>query len=352
MKKSKSYRKINKRSQAFLKIKTIADLSVLLEIETLQLSLMAIKPNYHLFSVRKKDGSPRWIEAPEADLKKVQRKINSYLQSVYFHIRTDAAYGFLINSKRDASPRNILTNAQRHLGCNWLFNADVEDFFHSIKSEAIFRIFTQAPFRFDDDLTDLLVRLTALNGRLPMGTPTSPTLSNFACLTLDKDLIELSKRNEWTYTRYADDMSFSSKREITGEMTKEIEQYCQIYSLHFNPEKFKLYGPKDEKEITGLIVNKDRVGLKPAFIQELEKDIQKLEDINTLIYQYKGQPSKWVDKFKQQIEGKINFVSYIKGERDISPQQLYRKYDNAQNPDIEFLAYSWDDFPYISPSSK
>ena len=111
----------------------------------------------------------------------MQSVLNDYLQAVYWLQKTSSAYGFVIRptDARD-EPRNIVTNAEQHLRKAWLLNADLEDFFHYVTADEVLRVFTEKPFEFPTDLANLLTRLTTLNGRLPMGAPTSPVLSNLA----------------------------------------------------------------------------------------------------------------------------------------------------------------------------
>ena len=92
----------------------------------------------------------------------------------------------------------------------YLLNVDLLDFFHAVKRDRIYDIFRSKPFNFKRNLPDILADLTTYQARLPMGTPTSPVLSNFACRELDRGLLLFSENMLWTYTRYADDMSFSS----------------------------------------------------------------------------------------------------------------------------------------------
>ena len=209
-------------------------LAVLVKTPAYQLQLIAVKPAYHCFGVQKKDGSMRLIEDPEPALKKIQRRLNHLLQCVYFFYRSDAAYGFLMNQGNDPEPRNILTNAERHLGCQWLFNADIEDFFHQVEQEQILQLFLAPPFELPMTIADILTKLTTFKGRLPMGAPTSPILSNFGSLEMDTDLSDMAKWEGWTYTRYADDMSFSSAKPFPDYYKERITKVVHAADYSFN----------------------------------------------------------------------------------------------------------------------
>lgn len=110
-----------------------------------------------------------------------------------------------------------MTNAKKHINKKYLLNLDLKDFFHSVTREMVIQIFAESPFYFKRDLPEMPADLQTYNHRLLMGTPTSPVLSNLACRGLDEELIKLSEGMLWSYTRYADDMSFSSNQSIFAE---------------------------------------------------------------------------------------------------------------------------------------
>lgn len=190
--------------------------------------------------------------------------------------RTSAAYAFQLSDDDELHEiRNILTNAQSHLNRAWMLNADFLDFFHQVRQQEVFEIFFAPPFNFSEELAMLLMRLTTYKGRLPMGAPTSPVLSNFATIGLDFDLLDFSKKNRWTYTRYADDLTFSSNSAITDGHLLEIRGICNMYGYVFNEKKVKIFSPAMPKTVTGLKVS-DCVGLPDDYAENLSAEIQKL----------------------------------------------------------------------------
>lgn len=347
MQKKKTLRKIRKMKSAFCKLKGVRDLAKLLKIESYKLQLYAHQPVYRLFSVPKKDGSKRWIEDPEKKLKKIQKLLNHYLQATYFMCRTAAAYGFMLSIRNDPEPRNIVTNAQRHLGAVYLLNADLEDFFHQVKSERIFELFQKRPFEFDQQLANVLTQLTCHQGRLPMGAPTSPVLSNFACLEMDTGLQDLANWANWRFSRYADDLSFSSsERAITPAEFDKIETIVHQAGFSFNTEKIKSFGPGEDKKVTGLLL-KEKVEIPDLFWTNLDKDLLRLRHLKEIQQRTGRQSSKWAERFQQQVEGKIAFAGFVFGTEDTKSLQLYDKFEAALHPpEPSFEAMSWLDFPY------
>ena len=88
----------------------------LLRIDQRRLQLLVKQPSYRTFSVPKKEGGQRQIEAPNLELKKVLSRLNHYLQSVYYFEKSRAAYGFIVGVSNDDDRRNVVSNARKHLG--------------------------------------------------------------------------------------------------------------------------------------------------------------------------------------------------------------------------------------------
>jgi hypothetical protein len=276
----KSFRK---EAEIFCNLHTLNDVATLFRIDKKELTLKAFEPMYYHFSVPKANGDMRHVEAPEDSLKKIQRKLNEYLQKVYYLHQSEAAYGYIPSVTGETNRKNIYTNAEKHLACRYMMNVDFEDFFHQISFEAAKKIFSASPFQFDKYTANTLAKICCYKERLPMGAPTSPVISNFYTLPLDKELSRRSKQEGVSYTRFVDDLTFSSKTtpfDIT--YFREIETIAYRHGLLFNQDKTKYCAPDDEKIITGLIL-KETVDIVPGFYQELEKDLQRLKAINEVM---------------------------------------------------------------------
>lgn len=330
----------------FCSIRSIRSLCSLLKTDQRRLLLLARQPPYKVFTVPKKDGGERQIEAPGAELKKVLGRLNHFLQSVYYFEKPSAAYGFIVGVLNDDDRRNVVTNARRHTGRPYLLNADLIDFFHAITREQIVKIFQGKPFQFSKDLPDLLADLTTYQGRLPMGTPTSPVLSNFACRELDEQLSAYAEDMLWVYTRYADDMSFSSRKPIDADKIDSVRAIIEKAGFEINQRKLKTYGPEDDKVVTGLLVT-DTVTLAPGYLPQLDEDIRQLHSV-MLIQNEQGQLStRWVEQFKKNIIGRLNFAGFVLKRQDERYIDLKDAYYTAVNPpQEEFGAVSWRGFPY------
>ena len=335
---------------AFCRVRSVYDLSEILLLPPKFIQQQADNPLYHTFSVPKKNGERRLIENPDKTLKAIQAVLNDSLQAVYWLQKAPSAYGFVIRpSGSGEEPRNIVTNARQHLKKPWLLNADLEDFFHYVKVDTVLKILTEPPFSFPQEVADLLTRLTTLNGRLPMGAPTSPVLSNFAFQPVDADLQYHATEMGWHFTRYADDMSFSSHQPITVHQIDALETIVKVYGYEFNPNKVTLYAPADEKFVTGLRLDnvEGRVELPHNFPHDFKRETQRLHDVLTVQGHLWHKESAWVTQYKQQIEGKLQFAEQVLGEYHPDYIILEKMYAVALEPPDEYESLSWLSFTYV-----
>jgi len=347
--KSITIRGMRQRANRFLACQNFEALALLLRTPSLELLSLASNPLYDEFHIPKKNGSKRLIEDPQPKLKRIQRRLNDYLQAVYFFYRTDGAYGFLAAPVDDTEPRNILSHAERHLGCRWLLNVDMQDFFHQVKLGQVIQLFAEEPLAFKLEMAQVLGGLCCYKGRLPMGAPTSPILSNFACLAFDERMKYFADLKGWIYTRYADDISFSSEKEIVDEQVMEAIRQVEVLGYKLNPAKIKLYGPGDQKIVTGLIVGENEVNVPEDYSESLEQAILQLGQIvDAKFYTVngRGRPSAWVKELEQQVRGKLAFASNILGTDDERIIALEMELEKALEPPENYGPISWLDFGY------
>jgi len=349
-----SIRVLRQRANAFTACRGKRALAALLRMEYAQLTALATNPIYKTFQIpKKKPGTFRLVEDPQPKLKKAQRRLNDLLQAIYFFHRTDAAYGFLTSPKGDATPRNIKTNAERHLGCQYLMNVDMRDFFHLIDQDRITQLFRAPLLNFPKSLAKILAGLCCYKDRLPMGAPTSPVLSNLTSIPLDQDLERFAAQRGWTYTRYADDMTFSSKSSpIRFDDIAAVNECVSAYELELNPGKSIIYGPGyAAKEVTGIIIGEDRVSLSDNYISSLRQGIKRLNDVVDAKHCVPtGRASKtvWVEEITSRIRGRLAFAGQILDEFDPLRQELETAFELALEPPSEYEPVSWLNFGYTA----
>lgn len=305
-------------------LKTIADLAGFLSTDAATLTGFVPDRFYHTFYV-KKPGSKekRLIETPTGILRTWLDRIANDLQYLYQQHKTDAAFGFVRCYKTDADKRNISTNAQKHLGKKYLLNIDLDNFFHQVDLPKLHGIFgNYRLFALKPDTEQLLAKLVTCHGRTPMGSPTSPPLSNFATMGLDDDLLKWARQSAFTYTRYVDDLSFSSNMAISQAHFGQINEILQSHRFAADAEKIKWYGKDDEKEITGLLLG-EKIRIPEVFFAAFDKDLDKFREIWVMAHQYPDHHVfEWIEKLDQVINGRLAFLSMIYSRN----HQVFRDY--------------------------
>jgi hypothetical protein len=335
------------RLHTFKKAKTLNACCGLLGLDATKLELLAQQPDYHAFYLPKARSEIRLIEDPSPPLKTVQQILNTYLQSVYFFEKSHASFGFIVSAIDQRDQRNILTNARKHLRRPYLFQVDLQDFFHSVTAEMVFQIFSGPPLQFSNSLAKILTQLTTLHGRLPMGAPTSPVLSNLACRRLDEHLFELTLAKNWVFTRYSDDFAFSAMRPFSDTDRAAIREVIESEGFEINDAKTRETGPDDEKIVTGILL-RGTGDLKPTFVEELRDDIRRLAEIIETQNFYGAADTPWVGKMKQQVQGKLAFVGFVLGKRNPDFVAMRDQFRKAKKPPKEqFGAISWQGFHYL-----
>ncbi|GAB4052778.1 reverse transcriptase family protein [Spirosoma litoris] len=338
-------------AQQFGQLTTPDGLSQLLGVQKHLLQLLAVQPHYNTFRVPKKNGTFRLIEDPEPHLKQIQKRLNTYLQAVYYLRRTPAAYGFQIAVEGDNDTRNILTNARKHLYTGWMLNADFQDFFHQITYDWVYRLFSHELFTFGEELAELLTRLTTYHERLAMGAPTSPVLSNLAAIPFDDTVAKMAQSRTWIYTRFADDLTFSSDTPFGPDDMQELRRLAATMGLVFNESKFSILSPSVNKKVTGLILNNGQIELPISFVDETLMEIGKLRHIMEIHYRSGRPATDWLEKYQQQIEGQMTFARFVLADTDSQLQDLQQAYQNALQLIDTCEPVSWINSAYLESAN-
>lgn len=326
------------------RIRTTEDLSSLISVKAEELTAIIPAEHYRVFQIPKPGtNEKRTIETPTGRLKEILERLADPFQWYYCDHKTDAAYGYIRHLANSKDKRNILTNASRHTGNDYLLNIDIDSFFHQIDTPMLRKLFNDHTlFTFDTATEDLLCELVSYRGRLPMGSPVSPALSNFATIRLDEELLHWCRRNQICYTRYVDDLSFSSGQAITDRNYHDIRDIMLSHKFKPDEAKTKWYGKNDIKEITGLVVGK-KVGIPEGFISDFEKSIEKLKQVYlTLSIMPDHHVYDWLDKMRSALEGRLNFIGSIYGKKHSLYLRLRNMLNEAgqTNPD-EAESISW-----------
>lgn len=336
-------------------VKTIDDLAELLndikksEFGTIQYKITGsqlkffsndkIAPKrYRTFHIRKKSGGLREIKAPCYQLNIILRMLNLALSSIFEP--DNAAMGF-------APGRSVVTNAQTHIGHNYVFNIDLKDFFPSIPQARVWKRIQLKPFNFSKDVADVLAGLCCASiddGKknvLPQGAPTSPLLTNAICCNLDRKMKGVAKRFGLHYSRYADDMTFSSMHNVYqegSEFRKEIIKIISEQGFTLNDKKTRLLKNGCRQEVTGLTVNAI-ANVSRKYIKELRWILRAWEKYGydrayALFYpKYKtekGYIKKGEPVMENVVGGKLDYLRMVKGSSNETYKKLKSRFDKLQ----------------------
>jgi hypothetical protein len=313
---------LDKKAAQFKAIKHPGDLAALLKQDAAKLRKHSDKPYYQIFSIPKPGGAKRIIHSPGPELKQVQQPLNLYLQCAYYQLKPPAAYGFIPKPTDESAPRNIYTNALQHLGAPWVLNMDMKDFFHTVNSRHLTWVFHEL-FEFPEPLTNQLIGLCAYKGMLPMGTSTSPVLSNLAALPLDHDLQLLANLLDATYTRYVDDMTFSFDQEPTPLVLREITQRVAKQGFRINDAKTRITPAAHHPEVTGLLLKTPTPDVSEHFTKSLRKDLKLLQRLSSPNLLERGIfHHSIIEKLKQSVLGQLQFLGFIRGKQDKEYREL------------------------------
>lgn len=265
--------------------KTREDLAKILGIEVKKLTyLLYVLPanqRYTSFEIPKKLGGTRVIDAPRDDLKKIQRELANLLQRCINEITGSengrmsvASYGFVPGG-------GITRNAKLHRARRWVFNIDLHNFFGSISFARIFGFLQKHDgFLLQKSVATTVAQLACHDSRLPQGAPTSPIFSNLIASILDFHLLRLAQRMGCTYSRYADDLTFSTnlrefpsaiaRQSVEGvwELGKELRGILKKCDFELNPAKTRMQYQQSRQDVTGLVVNR-RVNVRYEYRREV-----------------------------------------------------------------------------------
>lgn len=164
-------------------------------------------------------------------------------------------------------------------GSALVFAIDLADFFPSINFGRVRGLFMAYPFHYPDQVATLLARICSFRNALPQGAPTSPIVSNYICRGMDRDLARLAMSSRSYYTRYADDLVFSTDRQIfpvglashvdgLAVPSEQLTEIIEASGFLINPAKTRLQIKSQRQRVTGLVVN-EKVNVPRNYLRGL-----------------------------------------------------------------------------------
>lgn len=278
----------------------------------------------------------RLIEAPKTTLKGVQKRI---LAEILDRVPPHAsAHAFVSN-------RSIMTNAEAHAGRQTILKLDLADFYPSVTYPRVRAIFRGIGYGLEAahwlaslttnmiprDLKppvrdpDALMPYPTGKGHLPQGAPTSPALANLAAFGLDVRLSALARKLGLTYTRYADDLTFScDAAKLSGRLARFrrlVRRIVASEGFKLNESKSRLFRPHQRQTVTGLTVNA-KPNVSRAWFDRLKATLH-----NAARYGTNSQNRDRHKDFKAYLQGQIAFA------RSVNPkkaERLQRAFDEIR----------------------
>lgn len=284
--------------------------------------------HYVRFTVPKRTGGVRSLAAPMPLLAATQQWI---LYKLLSKLETeDPAHGFVRG-------RSTVTNATPHTGAQVLVNFDLSDFFPTITFPRVRGYF--ASLGYSPAAATILALLVTEPPRrevvhagtkyqvatgphaLPQGACTSPALSNLIARQLDRRLHGMAVKLGYEYTRYADDMTFSTKSEEAtpslGYLMARVRHICLDEGFKVNEKKTRVLRPSASQRVTGIVVN-DRVNVPRKIIRRMRAILHQAQFTGLEAQNRENHP-----EFHAEVLGMIAYISMVNPERGAELRAAY-----------------------------
>lgn len=252
-------------------------------------------------------------------LKKLSTRLNNFFsedKSIFLsrdgnNFQGDCVHGYV-------SGKSILTNAKKHIGAKFLLKADIKNFFPSVTTKDVETLFRD--LKIQEEIAKYLATFVTYKGSLPLGFPTSPLIINAIFHKYDQEMIKLADQKGCKYTRYSDDLTFSSKEEINITI-KELDNILDKSKFFINDKKFIKKKNGQAFYVTGLSISTDtRPRIPREFKKKLRQELYYINrfDLKSHISRTGGVESQCIIN---KIDGKIRYLKHIEPE-------LGRKFSN------------------------
>ena len=339
------------RLEKLKKTTSLSELAHLLEYKPGAVSYILYKipkeDKYIEFEIPKKNGGTRKLNAPTDKLKHLQRCLADLLNECFDEIcnkdkqRKSLSHGFRKN-------HSIITNAKKHKNKRYVFNIDLMDFFPSLNFARVRGFFIKNyHFNLESKIATFIAQIACHNNELPQGSPCSPIISNLIGHLLDIRMHNLAKKTECTYSRYADDLTFSTNKKDFSEKIafmkdenvwvagKSLIKEIGKVGFSINDKKTSMQYKSARQTITGLIVN-EKINIKKEYYKKARSMCHELFKSDEFYINDSGLNNKTKGTLNQ-LEGILSFIYQVKlphyicdnknkGVKPTAITNLYRKF--------------------------
>ncbi|MCA6110923.1 retron Ec67 family RNA-directed DNA polymerase/endonuclease [Bradyrhizobium cenepequi] len=332
--------------------RTLPQLARVLGVKPASLSFvlywLADDQKYETFTIPKKGGGRRLITAPKPRLKMIQTKladllldIHVELESARSRVQCQLAHGF----KPDFS---IVTNATAHRNKRYVFNADLKDFFPSINFGRVLGFFTKDHnFSLEPKVATVIAQIACHNNQLPQGSPCSPVISNLIAHVLDIHLSKVARAGRCTYTRYVDDLTFSTnEKEFPASVARLVSGRSDawvpgdslvkhVYRSGFklNYDKTRMQRRGSRQDATGLIVNK-KVNVRNEYYKIARA---KCHHLFLNGFSYSDKDKKAISD--NALEGTMSFIYHIRRLKTVDWQREQQSFYKLYRQFLDYRAF-------------
>lgn len=286
-----------------------------------------VDAHYIEFTIPKKySADVRTINAPDTELKKIQKRIKMLIE----HQLAETNFNFKKSSQAYQKDKNIFTNAQIHRNKKYVVHLDIEKYFDNIRFNRINGLLQKnARFKLDYQLSTIITRLCCFNGHLTQGSPVSPIFSNLIGERIDTNLLKISKKFHFTYTRYSDDLTFSTNDHeiINTQFTSflnEVKTAVSSQGFTLNDKKYSIASDNSRHIVTGLTNNK-KVAVPIEFYKWTRAMANTFYQTNSFYIGHKKYDWTSLPTGLRILEGRFNHIYNIEQQT----RQLYQNHSGG-----------------------
>ena len=331
----------------FNSLTTFEGVAAILEITPFQLyHFTHAGQRYTNLVIKKKHGGLRFVQAPIVGLKLVQSKLNHVLQAIYSP--GSVVHGFI-------EDRSVVTNAAMHCRARFVLNVDLAKFFETITFARVRGMFMAKPYSRNKIVATILARICCHEGCLPQGSPCSPVVSNMLMARMDGQLKVLARTHKCTYSRYVDDLSFSTfvsrfPRALANYAEEEAGGGLQIGAslleviasngFAINPQKSRLQHSSGRQVVTGITTNRFP-NVPQEFVRQIRAMLHAWRKFGVdeaaahffKKFDYKERSLEGTGAaglFKKIVKGRIDYLGMVRGRESRTHLSLLEQYAALQ----------------------